>query len=89
MAQRKITLIWRCFIILLNTYYNTVSKWLNANLSTHNGGSGVWTPFGIYEWKKGQEEQHFWILLDIAIKMLINLENLPIEKMYVLKKSFK
>jgi hypothetical protein len=31
----------RCFIILLNTYYNKVSKWLNANLSTNNGGSGV------------------------------------------------
>jgi hypothetical protein len=31
----------RCFIILLNTYYNKVSKWLNANLSTHNGESGV------------------------------------------------
>jgi hypothetical protein len=29
------------FIILLNTYYNKVSKWLNANLSTNNGGSGV------------------------------------------------
>ena len=31
----------RCFIILLNTYYNKVSNWLNANLSTNNGGSGV------------------------------------------------
>jgi hypothetical protein len=32
----------RCFYYTFEyLYYNKVSKWLNANLSTNNGGSGV------------------------------------------------
>jgi hypothetical protein len=36
-------------------------------LFLEDGGLPLVDTVGLYEWTKGQEEQHVWILLDITI----------------------